>query len=494
MRVLLTGATGYIGKLLMGKLLEQGHHVTCCVRRPNYFKIPKGRESQVDVVKVDFVNMDTELELNGDFEVAYYLIHSMSSSTRHFDEMEQTAAVNFRELIDGCNVKQVIYLSGISNEETLSKHLQSRFQVEEELQKGATPVTVLRAGIIVGAGSASFELLRDLVEKLPVMITPKWLHTRCQPIAIENVLSFLTKVANQPQYFNKIYDIGGPDILSYKQMLEIFAEVRGLKRYIGTVPIMSPRLSSYWLFFVTSISYPLAVNLVDSMKVEVICRPNNLAAELGIELLIYEKACMNALKMYVGDKVVSSWKDALSSSYSGEDIEQYNQVPEYGILSDLKVRPVPADEVEQVIENIWSIGGKRGWYYGTWLWKIRGFMDKMAGGIGLRRGRTHNTKLAAGDALDFWRVIDADRQEKRLLLLAEMKLPGEAWLEFDMKLEGDSYNLYQTATFRPKGLWGRIYWYLVSPLHYFVFNGMIREIVRFKPGTVSPTEVPELTK
>lgn len=478
MKILLTGATGYIGQLLLIRLLEEGHEVTCCVRRPAHFRIPEGREEQVDVRKVDFVNYDDDFKLFGKYDVAYYLIHSMSSSIKDFEQMEMKAAVNFRRLTDQSEVRHVVYLSGISNEDTLSPHLTSRFQVEQELRRGKVPVTVLRAGIIVGAGSASFELIRDLAEKLPVMIAPKWLHTRCQPISIDNVLDFLTGVVRKEEFFHKSYDIGGPDILTYKEMLLRYAKVRNLARYIWTVPFMTPRLSSYWLYFVTTVSYPLAVNLVQSMKVEVICRPNQLEKALGIQLLPYRESVAKALKLYNGDEVLSSWKDALSSSYQGVSIDQYTEVPEYGCLTDKKDLDITGKQ-KQILDNIWSIGGQRGWYYGTWLWQIRGIIDKLFGGIGLRRGRTHDNRLEPGDALDFWRVLVADKDSGRLLLFAEMKLPGEAWLEFKVKKEGGKHRLYQTATYRPKGLWGRLYWYMVLPFHVFVFNGMIRKIAGF---------------
>lgn len=475
MRVLLTGATGYIGQNLLQELLERGDDVVCCVREPERFQVPKGMADRVTVVKVDFLQPPERLDLKGEIDVAYYLIHSMSASTRDFGRMEAQAAENFLRLIEGRGILQVIYLSGIINEDSLSQHLHSRLRVEEILRSGPTPVTTLRAGIIVGAGSASFELIRDLVEKLPVMIAPKWLRTRCQPIAIQNVLEFLTGVALRPPYYNQSFDIGGPNVMSYKEMLKNYARVRRFRRPILTVPVMTPRLSSYWLYFVTSVSYPLAVNLVNSMKVEVICRPNKLAEELGIELIPYRKAVRLALRLYRQDAVYSSWKDALSSSYTGSTLGKYQKMPRYGILKDARSMPMNGRR-DEVLENIWAIGGRRGWYYGNWLWKIRGVMDKFVGGVGLRRGRTNARVLEPGDALDFWRVVDADKQAGRLLLFAEMKLPGEAWLEF--RMEGDT--LFQTAVFRPRGIWGRLYWHIISPLHYFVFRGMLRRIVRFE--------------
>jgi hypothetical protein len=335
----------------------------------------------------------------------------------------------------------------------------------------------------VGSGSASFEIMRDIVEKLPLMIAPRWLNTLCQPIAIRNVIQFLSGVIMKEYTFNKDFDIGGPEILSYKQMLMKFAEVRKLKRFIITIPVMTPRLSSYWLYFVTSTSYPLAVNLVNSMKVNVVCRENDLAKNLGIELLPYKSAVELAFEKIEQQLVLSSWKDAFSSSGTRQEVMNNVEIPKFGCFTDLKWREITGD-VDKVLSNIWSIGGERGWYYGTALWKVRGMMDRFVGGVGLRRGRTHKDQLHSGDALDFWRVLIADKENKRLLLFAEMKVPGEAWLEFKIMRKDNKQFLRQTATFRPKGVWGRLYWYSVLPFHYFIFNGMINNLVKVKPGKI----------
>jgi hypothetical protein len=311
------------------------------------------------------------------------------------------------------------------------------------------------------------------VEKLPVMIAPRWLNTLSQPIAIRNVIEFLSGVLLNEETFNNSYDIGGPDILSYKQMLLRFGKVRGLKRWIGIVPVMTPKLSSYWLYFITSTSYSLAQNLVDSMKVEVICKENNLKEILGITPVSYEEAIREAFKKIELNQVTSSWKDALTSHTLDDGISGYAEVPVHGCFSDYRKQNVR--DPEESLKRIWSIGGKNGWYYGDWLWGIRGFIDKLFGGVGLRRGRKNQTEISPGEALDFWRVLIADKAEKRLLLFAEMKLPGEAWLEFRI----DSQNvLHQTATFRPLGLPGRLYWYSVLPFHGFIFRGMIRNIAK----------------
>jgi hypothetical protein len=344
--------------------------------------------------------------------------------------------------------------------------------VEEILSKGNYALTTLRAGIIVGSGSASFEIIRDLVEKLPVMIAPKWLKTRSQPIAIRNVVEFLTGVLLNESTYRQSFDIGGPEVLTYKDMLLRFAAVRGLKRYILSVPVMTPKLSSYWLYFVTSTSYKLAVNLVNSMKVEVIARENDLHEQLGIQLLTYEEAVRLAFDRIDREVVASSWTDAYSGGPIRKGIAQVMEVPEFGCYKDQ--RRVKVRDERDTLSRIWSIGGKSGWYYAHSLWEIRGFLDKLAGGVGLRRGRKNPHDIETGDSLDFWRVIYVNRTEKRLLLYAEMKLPGDAWLEFKVT-DGE---LVQTATFRPLGLLGRLYWYAVMPFHGLIFNGMAKKLAR----------------
>lgn len=473
MKILLTGATGYIGQRLLPLLLENGHEVTCCVRDASRFNIQRYDTSRIRVIEVNFLKKDTLDAIPEDIDAAYYLIHSMSTGSGDFSDLERTSALNFKERIEQTRVTQVIYLSGIVNEEKLSRHLSSRKKVEEILSSGTFALTTLRAGIIVGSGSASFEIIRDLVEKLPLMIAPKWLNTATQPIAIRNVLEFLYGVLLRQETYNKGYDIGGKDILTYKEMLIRFAGVRGLKRRIWVVPVMTPRLSSYWLYFVTSTSYALAQNLVDSMKVEVICKENNLRELLGIQLLDYEEAIRLAFGQIEQNQVVSSWKDALTSDTLNDGLSRHVQVPVDGCFRDIRKRRV--DHPETTLDRIWSIGGQNGWYYADWLWEIRGILDQMIGGVGLRRGRKNPSELFAGEALDFWRVLYASRAEGRLLLYAEMKLPGEAWLEFQMN---DNNELIQTATFRPLGLKGRLYWYSVLPFHGLIFRGMIRKIAR----------------
>lgn len=479
MKILLTGTTGYIGKRLLPLLLEQGHEVICCVRDRNRFNSDGiSKNPNITLLEVDFLKETPSLDTIKDVDAAYYLIHSMTSNIEDFERLEELSAKNFLKLVLNAGAKRIIYLGGITNSDHLSKHLASRKNVEEILGSSAIPLTSIRAGIIVGSGSASFEIIRDLVEKLPIMVTPKWLNTKNQPVAIRNILECLTGVLDHPETENKSFDIGGPDIMTYKEMLLEFASVRGLRRFIYTVPVMTPRISSYWLYFVTSTSYKLAVNLVNSMKIEVVARNNDLAKLLGLKLIRYREAVELAFQKIEQNNVLSSWKDSLVSSSQESTLLEHINVPLHGVFTDVREKLITGD-FNRVVQNIWSIGGDRGWYYGNTLWQIRGFLDKVVGGVGLRRGRTNPDNIHTGDTLDFWRVLAADRSRTRLLLYAEMKLPGEAWLEFKVVERSGKWYLRQTATFRPKGLLGRLYWYSVLPFHFFVFEGMATNLIKY---------------
>lgn len=476
MKILLTGANGYIGTRLLLRLVEEGHEIYALVRSRSRIEILEKFQSRLHIIEADLLNPSSLLKIPSDIDVAYYLVHSMSYSHK-FSELEATSAKNFVSRLENTQAKQVIYLSGLSNEDHLSGHLTSRRRVGEILKMGKVPVTILMAGIIIGSGSASFEIIRDLVEKLPVMIAPKWLNNLTQPIAVRDVLAYLTLTLGNPACFNQSFEIGGPDVMSYKDLLLKFAKIRGLKRKIFTVPVLTPRLSSYWLFFVTSTNFSLARFLVESLTNNVLCKENRIAALFPRKLLSYEEAVKLAFTRIEEDWVPSSWKDTLSGSTLNPDLSIYIQVPRFGILSDKRTIAFSCP-IEQVQKRVWSLGGDRGWYTMNWAWKIRGFLDKLVGGIGLRRGRTHPTRLKVGDALDFWRVLLADEKNRRLLLYAEMKLPGEAWLEFEITPYEAGGGLKQTATFRPNGVWGRFYWYGLYPFHAFIFSQLAKRITK----------------
>jgi uncharacterized protein YbjT (DUF2867 family) len=478
MKILLTGANGYIGMRLLPVLVRNGHEVVCLVRDKRRMEVDKAIADSISYYEADLLKEETLKDLPKDIDVAFYLVHSIGASA-NYEELEAQAAHHFVDHINLTDCQQVIYLSGIVNDDNLSRHLRSRRNVEDILMKSNAPTTVLRAGIIIGSGGASFEIIRDLVEKLPVMVAPKWVNTRSQPIALRNVLQYLNGVIMKEEAFNRVFDIGGPQVLTYRDMLMQFAEVRGLKRYIITVPVLTPRLSSLWLYFVTTTSFNLARGLVDSMKNQVIVQHRGINEVVQVDLIPYRQAVERAFSRIMQNEVISSWKDSLNSSRVDINLLDYVKVPEYGVYTD--IRKIPFDKPrEQVINNIWSIGGERGWYYLGFLWKVRGIMDQMVGGVGLRRGRRSPNSLVPGDALDFWRVLVADREEGRLLLYAEMKLPGDAWLEFKViNEEGQSY-LKQTATYRPQGLLGRAYWWSVYPFHGFIFPGMARRVIHFE--------------
>lgn len=477
MKILLTGATGYVGRRLLPLLIEQGHEVVCLVRDPQRLDFDLSPFPEASVVQADLLAPASLAALPTDIDAAYYLVHSMSSGKGDFSSREEESAAHFVQYLDQTQARQVIYLGGIANDVALSPHLSSRKRVEDILATGRVPLTVLRAAIIIGSGSASFEIIRDLVEKLPVMVAPRWLETRCQPIAIRNVLQYLTGVLGHPGTLGKTFDIGGVDVLSYKEVLLRFAEVRGYRRWIMTLPVLTPRLSSYWLYFVTSTTYELARHLVDSMGNEVVAQDAEIRALIPLDLLDFKTSVSLAFRKIEQSAVISSWTDALAHSKLDRRFLDQIRPPAYGVFKDVQTAHYDRPTAE-VLDNLWRIGGERGWYAANWLWRLRGYLDKVAGGVGLRRGRRSATELFPGDALDFWRVILADRSRGRLLLYAEMKLPGEAWLEFEV--EPEQGLIKQTATFRPRGVAGRIYWYLVLPFHGFIFPMMLKGVVDYR--------------
>ncbi|MES2808034.1 MAG: SDR family oxidoreductase [Bacteroidota bacterium] len=478
MKVLLAGANGYIGTRLIPVLLEKEHDLICLVRDKRRFDAQSDFADKVSLLKGDLLKEKNIEPFPKDIDVAYYLVHSMSQDS-DFAKLEALSAQNFVQALDKTHCKQIIFLSGITNDENLSEHLKSRRHVEDVLREAKAELTVLRAAIIIGSGSSSFEIIRDLTEKLPIMTVPKWVHTKCQPIAIRDVLAYLEGVMHNKKAMGKTFDIGGPDVLSFKDMMLGYAKARKLKRKFITIPFLSPKLSSYWLYFITSVSYSLAQSLVDSMKNETIMKDHTIDDVVKRKCLTYREALELAFKKIEQNSIVSSWRDALNNGYLTSDFMDQIKVPQNGTL-DYKVNTAIDRDPKEVWDNIVAIGGARGWYYWDWIWRIRGSIDRMVGGVGLRRGRTSNISLSPGDAIDFWRVLLVDKACKRLLLYAEMKLPGEAWLEFKIIEEKGERNLSQIATFRPNGLWGRLYWYAMFPFHLFIFKGMALQIVNFK--------------
>ncbi|MBB65818.1 MAG: epimerase [Waddliaceae bacterium] len=476
MKILLTGASGYIGRRLLPILIEEGHEVIALVRSANRFTIPEHCQEKTSIVVGDLLDLESLQNIPQDIDAAYYLVHSLTQKHGHLKDMETLSAKNFLKALERTRIKQIVYLGGLVNDSHLSPHLSSRKEVDQVLRSGKIPVTTLRAGIILGSGSASFEIIRDLVEKLPIMIAPRWVEKKCQPIGIADVLRYLVSVLDHPKCMSRAFDIGGPDILSYRDILLRFAKVRGLKRYIIGVPVLTPKLSSYWLHFVTSTNMTLAKSLIESLKNNAVCHEQNILNIFPQKCLQFEEALKRTFAKIEENAIVSSWKDAISSSDLNPDLLEYINVPTYGCFQNIQEIPFSSDP-DKVIASLWAIGGDNGWYCMNWAWVLRGFIDQLFMGTGLRRGRTHPNRLHAGDALDFWRVLLADNQHGRLLLYAEMRLPGEAWLEFRIIPKEKGYALQQIATFRPNGLLGRLYWFSVSPFHWFIFHGMASAIV-----------------
>lgn len=478
MRILLTGANGYIGMRLLPVLVEAGHEVTCVVRDRKRFQPSDDLVDKIKIIEFDFLHPENAVpHFNKKiFDAAFYLIHSLGDTSTTLKEYEIRSAGCFVLVASLTQVKQIIYLSGISNEKKLSKHLLARKAVKEVLIRSGIAYTIFEAGIIVGSGSISFEIIRDLAEKLPVMIGPRWLKAKCQPIAIRNLIYYLNNSLLNEQTFFKSFEIGGPEVLSYKKMIAEFAVVRGYKRYIFALPVLFPNLSAYWIYLTTSANRTIARQLVQSMKTDVICKEHAILDIIPQELIPYRTAIAMAFLKIDQNMVVSSWKDAASSSLKKLDVNQFINVPVNGCFVDRRWVEIDNDKVEEVAARFFGIGGNQGWYYADYLWRIRGLLDKLAGGVGIGRGRTSDTDIQAGDALDFWRVMLADRKNYRLLLFSEMKMPGEAWLEFSIVKNDYRSILKQTATFRPKGILGRNYWYIMLPFHFFIFRNMLKRI------------------
>ncbi len=482
--ILVTGATGYIGGRLVPRLLNAGYRVRVLVRDPARLG---GRTwlEKVEVTRGDVLNPASLLVALENVSAAYYLVHSMSSSA-DFDRQDLQAAQNFAQAARQCNVGRILYLGGLGDPTAgLSRHLRSRQETGEALRQTGVPVTEFRSAVVVGSGSISFEMIRYLTERLPVMICPRWVYTRVQPIAIKDVLDYLVAALETPESAGKIIQIGGADVLTYGEMMLGYAQARGLRRKLLPVPVLTPRLSSYWVHLVTPIPAGIARPLIDGLRNEVVVQ-DDLARRLfpNIHPMDYQTAVELALSDLDARHVETSWSDALVSSHAG--ILPVVLTTQEGMILERRqmVAPVGQDAAFAVISRL---GGEYGWLYFNFAWRLRGAIDRLVGGVGLRRGRRDPVDLRVGDAVDFWRV-EAVEPGRLLRLRAEMKLPGLAWLQFETipHAEGQT-RLIQTAFFAPKGLFGLAYWYLLYPVHRIVFSGLIREIVRQAQRTATAT-------
>lgn len=478
MNILVTGANGYIGRRLIDALLSDGHRIYGVMRRPDQARqLHHEREDNFYPIQADLDQLKPDAFADIDIDAAYYLVHGMNSKEGNLVERESRAARDFSMVMKQQGCRQIIYLGGITPPGPLSDHLASRLQVEQELKSSGVALTTLKSAIVVGSGSASFEIMRDLVEKLPIMIAPRWLNSRCQPIAVRDCIGYLVDVLGKTECFNRSFDIAGPDVMTYRDMLLTFARKRFLRRLIIPIPLLTPKLSSLWLTLVTAVPFSLSRNLVNSLVHDMVADTSGIQALLPRTCLNYEQSLDRAFERVQSDNVFSRWSDGMGHvKTSPKDIF----VPFKGCFKDIRIVETP--QPDKSLQRVWSIGGKHGWYCGSFLWKCRGIIDKMIGGVGLRRGRRNQYEISSGDVIDFWRVLLADHDNRRLLLYAEMKLPGEAWLEFKLVREDKVDKLVQVATFRPRGLLGRLYWYSVLPLHSFIFPGMAKAIALPQPN------------
>jgi uncharacterized protein YbjT (DUF2867 family) len=478
--ILVTGATGYVGGRLVPRLLEAGYRVRVLARDPSRLQ---GRQwlDRVEVFKGDVLRPETLAPALAGVDVAYYLIHSMMAGS-DFHTRDLNAARAFAEAAATGGANRIIYLGGLGDPDAeLSAHLRSRQNTGKALQEAGVPVLEFRAGVIVGAGSASFEMIRYLTERVPIMVCPQWVFTRTQPISIQNVLDYLVAGIKLSVEGNQVVEIGGPQVLSYGDMLRGYADVRGLTRWIVPVPVLTPRLSSYWVHWVTPIPAALARPLIEGLRNEVIVREpraNDLFPE--IKPIPYGQAVQTALSALEASEIESVWSDALISSQG--DQSPVLLTTQEGMIIESRTRETKASP-EETYKAFTSLGGQRGWLYADWAWRLRGILDRLVGGVGFRRGRRDHQSLRIGDALDFWRVEQLELNRK-MLLRAEMKVPGRAWLQFEAHpIESGGTRLVQTALFAPKGLFGFLYWYGLYPIHSLIFSGLCEAVGRLASRT-----------
>ena len=478
MRILVVGASGYIGGRLVPLLSARGHELVLMSRdaRPLAARFP-----QATVVIADLLDLSTLPSALESIDVAYYLAHSMGSGERQFAERDRRAARNFAQAAKRAGVSRIIYLGGLGDDSAdLSHHLASRHETGAQLAASGVPVTEFRAAVIIGSGSASFEILRHLTERLPIMVTPRWVATRCQPIGIADVLDYLVGALDHAEVTG-IVEIGGPDILSYGDMMRAYARIRGLHRLMIPVPVLTPRLSSYWVNLISPVPARIARPLIEGLRNEVVVRDPGPSALFGLEPHSYVEALGQAIDRTNPNGVESTWFDALAAT---DRASLSSVTSREGMIVERRERVVAAPP-EQIFAEVERLGGDAGWPYANLLWRIRGLVDRLVGGVGMRLGRRDPDQLRVGDALDFWRVEEV-RRPTLLRLRAEMKVPGRAWLQYEVIATEGGGRLVQTAFFEPKGLPGLAYWYVLYPVHGLTFRGTLRvlaeQVVRRAEG------------
>lgn len=476
-RILLTGATGYVGGRLLPRLEQRGERVRCLARHPEHLKPRVGRCTEV--VAGDLLDPDSLDAAMRGVDTAYYLVHSMGMKS-DFEEAERQAAEHFAAAAERQDVRRIVYLGGLGQNPECSPHLRSRRRVGKILRDSGVPTVEFRASIIIGSGSLSFELVRALAERLPMMVIPRWGHTPIQPIAIEDVLAYLEAGLDPPTDRSVVYEIGGPEVVRYVDLLREYGRQRGLVRLMIPAPVITPKLSSLWLALVTPVYARVGRKLIDSTRTAMEVADHSALSDFDIRPRGYKDAITRALQQEDRDFAETRWNDALSSTLAprGFGGERFGSR-----LVDSRCFRVERS-ADKAFAPIRRIGGQRGWYFGDPLWAMRGMVDLMVGGVGLRRGRRDPEHLRVGDTVDFWRV-EAVQPDRRLLLRAEMKLPGRAWLQFEVEPvdEGHATRIRQTAIFDPRGVLGLAYWYALWPLHEVIFAGMLRRIARHARAT-----------
>ncbi|MFO7765463.1 MAG: SDR family oxidoreductase [Pelovirga sp.] len=491
--IFVAGGTGYIGGRLIPRLLDEGYRVRALARSPEKLAgRPWADHPHLEIIKGDVLDPESLAAAVSSCRAAYYLVHSMLPGVADFAAADRSAANNMAAAAAQAELEQIIYLSGLGEDSApLSHHLQSRTEVGDCLRQGDVPVTILRAAMIIGSGSASFEILRYLVDRLPAMVTPRWVSTPCQPIGVRNVLHYLIGCLEQPRTVGRTFDIGQKEVTNYLELMQTYAEEAGLrKRIIFPLPLLTPRLSSYWIHLVTPVPASIARPLAEGLSNPVICSENSITELLPQELFDARKAIRLALDRIRQQQVETTWTDSgilKPAEWSTAGDPNWSGGSAFEDSRTLTLEAT-ADEVWPAVT---SIGGEVGYYYANWLWKIRGLIDRLSGGVGLGRGRRSAPALYPGDVIDFWRIL-AIKPGHQLLLVAEMKLPGKATLSFKLsENEQGITTLQQTARFMPRGLFGLLYWYAVTPFHFFVFDGMLRGIAKAtgKPVTAGPTKV-----
>jgi uncharacterized protein YbjT (DUF2867 family) len=469
--ILLTGATGYVGGRLLRALEQAGYTVRCLARKPEYLKQRIG--STTEVVQGDcLVPSSLESAMQG-IDAAYYMVHSMGSSG-DFEDLDRQAAANFGQAAKNAGVRRIIYLGGLGeSSEGLSAHLRSRQETGETLRSCGVPVVELRASIVLGSGSLSFELIRALVERLPVMICPSWVQVKAQPIAIEDVVAYLVQSLDLPDAGSQVFEIGGADQVSYAEIMREYARQRSLRRLFIPVPVLTPRLSSLWLGLTTPVYARVGRKLIEGVRNPTVVTNNDAMSAFDIRPMNLSAAIARAMRNEDQKFAMTRWSDSISS---GSRPKSWGGTKFGSRLVDSRTMNTVVSP-DRAFEPVRKLGGRNGWYYANWLWRLRGFIDLLVGGVGMRRGRRDPDDLKVGDALDFWRV-EAYEPDRLLRLAAEMKLPGRAWLEYEVRSTDQGSEIRQTAVFDPVGLFGLIYWYGIYPLHSRIFGGMLRAVAR----------------